>query len=773
MKLASVLICKASDEEAKVLDRCLESLAPISDGIFLTITGNNEACEEIGKKYNANISHMDWVNDFAKARNFALSQVTPEYTHWMWADADDVIRGAEKIRETIESNPEVDAFIFNYLYAFDKWNNPVVVHMKTRILKNDGCVEWRGSLHEDFHNFRELNAKFVEGIEWLHLSDEKRAEDSKKRNVLVAESKTEENPDDPRTYWNLANALKADGQNTKALDAFTKFMSMSQSEEEKYIALARLAEIWVQEGNMVKALETIRTAIGMRPTYPDAYIAAARILLPMNRLQEAKEMVIMGLQLKPPYHSVIVYNPRDYDLEPLKLLAEIYFRLSLPQLALEALKACLQITPKDEDLQRLILKIEVEAKRSDEVMVLVEELKQLDDLALMVRMEQIDPELRSHPALTYLRNTRLIKKESTGKDIVFYCGFTEEEWTPETARTKGIGGSEEAVIHLSKRLAERGYNVIVYNNCGHLRQTFDGVEFRPFWEWNYRDKQDVVIIWRSPRALEYDINAPKVILDMHDVVGSGEFTEARINRMTRVMFKSKAHRILYPQIPDDKCSIVPNGIVWDMFQQDIVKDPNLIINTSSPDRSLKTLLMAFKRVKEAVPAAKFKWAYGWGVWDSVFSGDATRIDWKNEVIKLAEETPGVEVLGRLGHEDIAKLYQEASVFAYPTAFYEIDCISARKAQAGGAYPITTDFAALDETVQHGFKVKTDPSKENWGKPYAFDYGLQDENAIDEWVEECIFALKNPPGSEEITRMREWTKRFDWERIVDQWESMLI
>lgn len=772
MKLAAVLICKASDEEAIVLNRALENISSAVDGIFVTITGDNEACEAVCRKYEAVISKFEWVNDFSKARNFSFAQVPKDFTHIVWEDCDDVIRGVEKLRDTIEANPAVDAFVFNYLYAFDKWNNPVVVHMKTRVLRNDGCVEWRGALHEDFHNVRELNAQFVEGIEWLHLSDETRTNDSKKRNVIVAEADASLKPDDPRTYWNLGNALKADNKNTEALDALTRFMALSQSEEEKYIALARISEIYVQDGNPIKALETIRTAIGMRPTYPDAYIASARILLSMNRLQEAKETVIMGLQLKPPYHTIMVYNPRDYDLEPLKLLAEIYFRLSLPQLSLEALKACLLITPKDEDLQKLILKIEVEAKRSDEVIKLVSRLKDLDDVALTVALAEVEPELRSHPALTNLRNTRLIKQTSTGKDLVFYCGFTEEEWTPETARTKGIGGSEEAVIHLSKRFVEHGYNVIVYNNCGHQRQMFDGVEFRPFWEWNYRDKQDVVIIWRAPKALDYEINADKIILDMHDVVGTGEFTESRIKRMTRVMFKSEAHRKLFPQIPDEKCSIIPNGIVWDVFQSEVIKDPNLIINTSSPDRSLKTLLQAFKRVKEAVPEAKLQWAYGWGVWDSVFSGDETRTKWKNDVIALAESTPGVEILGRLGHEEVAKMYQRASIFAYPTAFYEIDCISARKAQAGGAYPIVTDFAALEETVQFGVKIETDATKENWGKPYQFDFGLQEPEAVDQWVEACINTLKNPPEKEYIDSMRAWTKRDDWENITTRWLEVL-
>lgn len=768
MKIALSIICKASDSEAEVLAKCLASFGPVVDKVFLTITGENQKCEEVGKLFNAEISHFEWCNDFSKARNFALSQIPKEYDYWMWADADDAGEGLENLRKTIEEHPETDAFIFNYLYGFDEWKNPVVVHMKTRVLRNDGCVEWRGRLHEDFHNFRELNAKFVEGIQWIHNTNGERADGSAQRNVEIAKEMAEAEPNDPRSYWNLGNALKAAGQDKEALETFNLFLNRTQSEEEKYVALCRVAEIYVNIKDNFKALDTIRLAIGIRPTYPDAYITCAKILCQLKRFQDAKEQVMMSLQLEPPYRKIIVFNPRDYDLEPLKLLAHIYMNLDLPQLALEALKACEQIVPKDEKLKGLIAMIEKEAEKSDKIIELVSKLKDADDETILKEIEGLDPDYRSHPAICNLRNTRLIKKESSGKDVVFYCGFTEDQWHPEIAAKRGIGGSEEAVIHITKRLAKAGYNVTVYNNCGYKTLLFDGVTYKPFWEWNYRDKQDVVVLWRSPKALEYEINADKIFLDLHDVIPDGEFTEKRLARLTKVFVKSQAHKILFPSIPEDKFVVVQNGIEWDKFQTGEERDPFLILNTSSPDRSLKTLLNAFKEVKKRVPEAKLKWAYGWGVWDSVFSGENVREAWKTEVTGLGNSIEGFEALGRIGHEEIAKLYQKASVFAYPTAFYEIDCISARKAQAAGAVPVVTDFAALDETVQYGTKIKVDKEKENWGKPYQFDFGLQDDRAVQEWIDACVQELTNRRDEAYIKEMRDWTKKFDWEAIADTW-----
>jgi glycosyltransferase involved in cell wall biosynthesis len=771
MKIALSMIVKASDAEAEVLRRCLSNIAPYVDGIFLTITGQNKACEDVAEMFNATVSHFEWINNFSAARNFAMAQVPKDYDYWMWLDCDDVVRGAETLRETIEAHPSVDAFIFNYLYYFDQWNNPVVVHMKTRVVRNDGCVEWRGAIHEDFHNTRAVDAKFVEGVEVLHLTDDDRVEDSKARNVIVAAQEAEVNPDDPRTYWNLGNALKASGKNEEAMEAMEKFMATSESDEEKYIVRIRMAEIYTALGDKQKALETAQMAVGMRPMYPDGYKTVANILYDMGRLNEAKEHIMMSLQLEPPYHKIIVYNPRDYDLEPLRMLAKIYLEMSLPQLALEALKACAKIVPKDEDLTQLIEKMEVESAKAESAMALAAELSELPDDELRAAFDEIDPAIVTHPSLCHLRNTRLIKEESSGKDLVFFCSHTDRVWTPDSL-AEGIGGSEEAIIHLSKRLAARGWNVTVYNNCGPKGLEFDGVKFRPYWEWNYRDKQDVVVLWRHPKMLDYEINADKVLVDMHDVVPTGEYNEKRVGNMTAALFKSECHRNLYPQIPDDKCVVIPNGIVWDDFQEPVERDPYLLINTSSPDRGLRSLLDAFTKVKEQVPEAHMEWAYGWGVWDSVYGSNHDMMKWKEDVEKLMEETDGVTNLGRIGQHEVAELYKKAGIFAYPTAFFEIDCISARKAQAAGAFPVATDFAALNETIQYGVKVKTDLEQENWGKPGSFDFSLKEERAVEEWIAETVKALKNPQPKEDQKEMQEWTKKFDWENTTTQWENVI-
>ena len=783
IKLALCMIVKPDDKEAELLSRALNYISPHVDGIFITITGKNEKVEQVAKMYGAKVSYYKWDFDFSAARNFNFSQVTKDFTHIIWQDADDVIRGAEKLKETIKANRDVDAFTMNYLYWFDADKNPIVVHLKTQIVKNDNCVEWMGELHEDFKPNRELKQKLIEGIDRLHLTDEKRVGENAQRNLEVAKSQAKKHPNDPRIWWNLGNSYKATGHNKEAMENFDKFLATSKSDDEKYIALLRMAEIYLAQGEYAKALVSGRMAIGTKPDYPDAYFTIGNICFEMKDFAAAKESYVMGLKKKPPVLQIIVYNPRDYDYIPLKNLARIYFNLGQPMMALTCLKQARQIVPGDKEIDNLIKMMEVEAKREEEVIKKVEKLSEAKNLEELKKgLDEVPDDLKSHPIICNIRNRNIIKQSSSGRDVVFFCGQTQEEWTPETAKEKGIGGSEEAIINLSTGLAKRGWNVVVYNSCGHQEQKFDGVIYRPFWSWNHFDKQDVTVFWRHPRLVDHPINSDKVYIDLHDAIGPGEFTEERLGRITKIMVKSKAHRDLFPDVPDDKFFIAPNGIDLSLFENGPARDPYYIVNFSSPDRSLTATMdifeEAYKRVsKDIQKRMKLGWFYGWALFDTLRIAPAEK-EWSEATKGRFEalRAKGMAIGGeRINHLDVACQNMKAGLLLYPSEFYEIDWVGGSKAHIAGALIMTAGFAAQKEKVKRGVVIPSKKTIKNWADIPGCDYSIVDPEQKEMFVKALVDYLESVESDRGESRAvcEAWAReKFDREKITDAWNDEL-
>lgn len=781
MKIALAMIVKESDEEANLLDRCLKNVSPHVDGIFVAVTyksgftRESEMMNAVLKKHKANVAYFPWENNFSEARNFSFKMVNynqaVKYDYILWCDADDQFRGLEKLRSTIEENPTVDAFAFWYLYEFDDEKMPTVVHKKTQVVRNDGCAEWKGALHEDLCETRMIEHKLITGIDRMHFPAENHQAEVAKRNIEISANEAQLKPDDPRVYFNLGNSYLGDAQYEKAKECLTKFMSLSNSNEEKYIAIMRLAAIEDKLGNKDKAIQQMQLAIGMQPNYSDAYLKLGELYFSYDEMDNAEHYLLTGIIKKPPYNEVIVFNPRDYDYNPMSLLAKVYFRKNRPDLALPMLRGCLQIYPNNKRLKGYVKEMEKETTRIEKVVKIVQKLDGITDIAeIKLALTKVPKDLRSHPAICAIRNKFFIKTQSSGKDISYYCGMTSHEWNAEMAKTKGIGGSEEAVVNLSKQWAKQGYNVTVYNSCGVEQMVSDGVTYKPFWEFNIKDKTDILVVWRHPKMLDYDLNAGKVFVDLHDVLPKGEFNEKRLQKIDKVLVKTEFHKSLFPNIPDNKFAVIPNGMDFELFNQKIKKDRYLLVNTSSPDRSMDVLPELFKRVKKQVPKARLKWAYGWDIFDNSYSDDSHMMEWRNKIQKDMDDA-GIETVGRLSQKECAKLYLEGNILAYPTEFAEIDCITVKKAQACGCIPITTDFGALKESVKFGIKVHSPKTKDNWARNAKWSYGIEDKSVQDEWILAVVNKLKEPLTARDS--MKEWAEKFNWNLIAKRWIDLWI
>lgn len=742
-KLALCMIVKPTDDEAVLLERCLKSAKPFVHDIFLTITGSNVSCRRVGEKFGATLSSMPWEGNFAKARTYNFSQAK-KADYILWLDCDDQLVGGNNLARVVESMDErgVKGVYAQYLYDFDKDGNVTVQHPKTRIIRNDGSFEWAhqmGELHEDLQPTYKCPTAFLDKkeescyFEVHHKTTPERVEGNMKRNLSIAEKQLRDHPEDPRAIWNVANCLSWTGDLGPAYKLYERFVELSGSDDERYLAFHRMAAVKMQEGKYDKAEKDELKAVALFPWYPDAYIGLGNIYYKQEKWKHAKEFLIQGMS-KDPSDYQIVQNPRDYDQNPMMLLANCYFNMGKPKECKQVLTKLVEMFPKDTRTKKMLDAVEITVKDQEEVDDLLVEAGKLTKIQLAAALEALDDRMKMHPQVCILRNENFKRDKTPGNEIAYYCGFTEERWDRSSERT-GIGGSEEAVLHLSKRWQKAGKQVVIYNNCG-SKEFMDefGVMWRPYWTFNPRDKYDTLILWRSPALADRRLNATRVLVDMHDVLDSREFTTTRLANIDVVYVKSDYHRSLFPNVPDSKIRVLGNGIDLTQFEGQEKRVPQSLIYTSSADRGLEHLLDSWPKLKKDFPKATLNIYYGWGVFDSVHKTDPVMMKWKQDMIKKMKHI-GITVHGRVGHKEIARRMMQSDIYAYPCHFEEIDCISFKKAVAAGCRIVSTNYAALSQyedasAIEKGMwdtfegevagalegkvaKAKEDPTKWSW------------------------------------------------------------
>lgn len=303
--------------------------------------------------------------------------------------------------------------------------------------------------------------------------------------------------------------------------------------------------------------------------------------------------------------------------------------------------------------------------------------------------------------------------------IIFFCGKALEPWAPPSLLA-GIGGSETAVVHIARHFAEAGWRVDVYNTPDHFEGEFDGVGYWGPERLRPGESCDVLVSWRNPAVVDIPVNARVRLLWMHDL-DAGPQAGAQMARFDRVLGVSAWHRDhLASQYDLTNVDFVPNGIDLSRFDPEAKKVYGRCVFASSPDRGLERLLKLWPAIKGNEPAPELHVGYGFQNIDKrIAAGDTAYADFKDRLLRLMADTPGVVFRDRLGQTELAQLYSESWAWLYPTSFLEVSCISAMEAMAGGCVPVTSSAGALKETVGYGgYVVGGLPESRGWAPFYV-------------------------------------------------------
>lgn len=792
-KVALAMIVKASDDEVDHLENCLSSVKDHVDKIFIDL--NTPKNKKIPNKLlnrvkslvgeNGVVTETVWAGNFVAARNENFARVPQEYKWIIWLDTDDTVTNPEKIKEVCAvADVNADGIYIKYEYSHDTYGNITSELSTARVVKNNGSFAWKSSfadgeitVHETLNEVRRVN-KVQNNEFWVvHHSDEERRDASLRRNIELLEGmleKTKESPD-PRILYYLATHYVDAGLLARARTLFERYLTMSGWAEERAEAWSYLGDIYKGIGQKGTARGCYMKAIAEDPKSPISYIELADLEMQDKLWDKAIEWLEMARSKKPNI-TAAVQRPLEVAYRGSKMLAECYTNKGPKHYkdASKCLERALKLRPYEPELHQareLLDELTKTADLNEALLKIIQELKENRQTNKIVELLNYVPKsMQDSPLVHSIRNYYRPIEAWPERSIAIVCGGSAVgTWGPWSIND-GVGGSEEAVIQLSILLAKKGWKVTVYAIPGDRAGEYDGVQWRHYWEFSSKDKFDVVIGWRDPAMFDKKLNARKTYLWLHDVVEPTELFKERIDNLTKVIFVGQYHRDIYPFLSDDKCFVSGNGI--DPLQFDDIdgryeRDLHRCVYMSAHERGVELLYKIWPDVRKEVPDAKLDVYYGWKGFDEINKDNPERMAWKDKIQQLEKELAplGVTNHGKISHFQIAEEIAKSGIWAYPTLFPEVYCITGVKAQAGGAWPVTSDYAALSETVEFGDQhpVKKFDKRTRTGQ-WA-------EKDLEQYKQLLINRLKNPPTENERFEMMKWARyNMSWDTTAENWSK---
>jgi glycosyltransferase involved in cell wall biosynthesis len=792
MTRAPISMCLIARDEESNIETCLQSFRDFVEEIIVVDTGSIDKTVELAKKYADKVETYNQCNDeegriedFSMARNYSLSLRSPHIKWGCWIDSDDVLIGGENLINYTNkfSNSNDPLFLqFPYEYSFDQNGNCNLRHYRERLFYlpdnfnfvspcHEVCIAKEGRiLYNETHN----------DIIWRHRRQYITKHTPSNRNLRILEKWYEKHGEiDARQLYYLGLEYGNANQVEKSKQFLHRYLELSGWDDEKWMALDRLINYYMNERNFTEVINHAFKAIQLKETWGEAYFALAKAHYfmaeegkePHLNWQRCANYAKMGLSF-PPTQTLLFVNPNERNIEIHRYLNMALNKIGDIQGALDSCDSALKHLTNDPNLNQNkkvyenFLDKQVIHNRVIDLFnrqALNEENK--DEVLKLIENPQKEKIVEQIGVVAEERKELVLPEKKEGKlDIVFYLGPALEPLNPAADALKA-GGSEVMAVEIAKRFAAQGNAVRVYTDCGNMEGTYDGVAYINH-EHYHNLRTDVLIASRMAHALDpqFDIQAKLKAIWTHDIFPKN--MEPKYAEIADIIFVlSKWHKEFvmsqFPYVKQEKIIITRNGIDLTRFDQQMERDQYKCIVSSSPDRYLPSLLNMWPQIKERCPKASLHIMYGFFNWrrSAELQKDQGQI---NLIDQLEQKIKSMEPLdvynrGRIGQQELAKEFLSSGVWPFSSWFSETYCISAAECQAAGVRMITSNVAALKETVS------------NRGVLIDGDWLSRDYQ--DKFVEETVKALNNSDNSDRV-RLQEYARNnFGLDGVCESWNDI--
>jgi glycosyltransferase involved in cell wall biosynthesis len=323
MKLSACYIVK---DAAAVLGKSLQSLKGSVDEIIVVDTGSVDASIEIAQQAGAKVYSYFWQDDFAAARNFALSKAGGDWIVFLDADEYFSPETAGNLRFSINERENNAELLFLKVFNINEDRNNEVLdsYFAPKIFAHKPDFCYIGKIHEQLKNREEtITALMLVPEERLCLYhtgySTSRIQQKANRNLrmLLQELNTTNEPE--KLYMHLAEAYDGIGDTENAVYYASLDIAGGRKDityaSRSYRILLRLLEQQAVP-NAAEILRTLEKAIQDFPEVPEFRAEYAQYLAEMFDYKKAISQMQQALKCYTTYSSL---EPSTFDAQAEKL----------------------------------------------------------------------------------------------------------------------------------------------------------------------------------------------------------------------------------------------------------------------------------------------------------------------------------------------------------------------------------------------------------------------------------------------------------------------
>jgi glycosyltransferase involved in cell wall biosynthesis len=752
-----VMVKNGGDEFVSML----ESNLPFIDRWTILDTGSTDDTvaniQRIMKEKPGKLYQEPFVN-FGVSRNRCLELAGTQCAYNVMLD--DTYHLKANLREFLQcvrGDIYADSFSM-YITQFD------IAYASNRVFKSKKGLKYKYSIHEVIQEEDNVNVIIPKEKAYIYdMPSDKlvvRTANRKQQDLNMLMQEIEQNPDDPRPYYYMAQTYIGMDQHENAYEWFAKRINhpkdgFQQEKHEACLEAGRIAQFMLKK-EPSEYLKWYEKAIEVDNERPDAiYYLASYYLTIGNDIRKAFSYLKTGYKLGYPEHRQYCLKPSVTYTHIPKLLTTCCYEMEEYLLGLEVSNFYLQHNKPDQEPQ------------IHEMIVSWNKIFGLLVHSLMFPLGEPHIQKSLHHQTPLLNYEHGIIRESQVPlnhpnipvcCIIAPCGLYN--WTGSDILTKGMGGSESFTVEMATRIHKNGkYNVVVFCNC-EKEEIFNDVRYIPL-PYLFGVLQthfiNTCIISRYseylPLVMKYQVE--NIYLMAHDVAFSGNVIPLD-NKLKGIFCLSPWHAShigsLYPSLKN-AIKLVGHGVHLDLLDSSNTnKIPYKFIYSSLANRGLCELLKMWQRIVAWKPNATL---HIYSDIDSTFMATSFP-QLMNEIRGLLNAAQNVFYYGYVSKEMLYESWKTADVWFYPTAFSETFCVTALEAAASKTLAIATDLAGLKHTVGD--------------RGILFDPGLTQNEVMDL----LVHVLENKELKDSlIAKNYEWAKTNTWSSQATQLEKHLL